>query len=303
MTRVAVCGARLRAAAEVLGCDAVAADPELALVDLDDADAIAAAATIAPAVPRIVVGGSEHLTILRAAGCTAVVAASVEPAAIGPLVASALPPRPRRATRLVVVTGLRGGTGRTMLAAGLAERIARSLSVLVIDATGSGDVGRRLGLAPGTWSDLEGLVDELTTEQLGIVAAQRDSLRIIGGAPVMPSAPLLGAVIREALGLAEVVIVDAPAVHDERTSALRAAADRVLLVAAAEDRVEAWIDERTWPVVTRSRAERIGALAAMRSLPDDPSAVRSAARGASPVGGALGRAYDDLADLLVIDAT
>jgi hypothetical protein len=39
----------------------------------------------------------------------------------------------------------------------------------------------------------------------------------------------------------------------------------------------------------------------MRELPDDPASVRSAMRGPSAVGGALGRAYDDLAELLAID--
>jgi Mrp family chromosome partitioning ATPase len=299
MTRVAVCGPRLDAAAAVLGLEVDHARPELVLLDLDDAGAVAAAAAIDPAVPRIVVGSQERCALLRAAGRGAAIASSPEPADLGPLVASALPAPARRPTRLVVVTGPRGGTGRTMLVAALAERITRRLSVLVIDATGSGDAAARLGLAPPPWTDLEGLVDELTTEQLGIVAAERDGLRILGGAPAMPSAPLLAAVVREAVGLADVVIVDAPSIHDDRGAMLRAAADRVLLLAAAGDQVDAWIDERTWPVVTRSRAERIGAHAALRSLPDDAAA----ARGRAVVGGPLARAYDELADLLVIDAT
>lgn len=299
MTRVAVCGERLHDAARALGFEMDHARPELALVDLDDAAALAAAAAIPHGVPRIVIGRTEYGTLLRAAGCDVAVAPSPEPAVIGPLVASALPAPARRPTRLVVVTGPHGGTGRTMLVAELAERIARRLSVLVIDATGSGDAAHRLGLAPAAWTDLEGLVDELTTEHLGIVAAQRDGLRIVGGAPAMPSPPLLATVVREAVGLADIAIIDAPSIRDDRTAALRAAADRVLLVASADDPIDAWVDQRTWPIVTRSRAEHIGAHAAMRSLPDDPAASREA----PPIGGPLGRAYDELADLLVIDAT
>jgi len=291
MTRAALCGDRLRDAAAVLDLEVVDEGAEVALVDLEDPVAVAAASGIAATVPRIVLAGPQRTLVLRAAGCAAAVAASAEPAAIGPLVSAALPPRPRRATRLVVVTGTRGGTGRTMLVGGIAERMARRLAVLVVDATGSGEAGRRLGLAAGPWADLEGLVDELTTEHLAVVAAQRDTLRVLGGPPAMPSAPLLAAVGREAIGLADVVIVDAPPVHDERTAALRAAADRVLLVATADDRVDPWLDERTWPILTRSHADRIGAHSAMRSLPDDPS------------GRALARAYDDLAELLTVDAT
>lgn len=291
MTRVALCGDRFRDAAAVLGLDVADEGAEIALVDLEDPAAVAVAARIAATVPRVVLCAAEHALVLRAAGCAAAITASAEPAAIGPLVTAALPPRPRRATRLIVVTGTRGGTGRTMLVSAVAERMARRLAVLVVDATGSGDAGRRLGLSPGPWGDLEGLVDELTTEHLAVVAAQRDALRVLGGPAAMPSAPLLAALGREAVGLADAVIVDAPPVHDERTTALRAAADRVLLVATADDPIDPWIDDRTWPILTRSRADRIGTHSAMRSLPDDPS------------GRALARAYDDLAELLIVDAT
>lgn len=303
MTRVAVCGERFSSAVEVLGLEAVNADAELVLVDLDDAGAIARAAAIDARVPRVVLGSPERAALVRAAGAAAALAASAEPAVIGPLVVAALPPPPQRATRLIVVAGPRGGAGRTLLVSGIAERMARRLSVLVIDATGSGDAGRRLGLAPAPWSDLEGLAAELTTDQLGIVAAQRDALRVLGGPATLPSPELLAAVTREAAGLADVVIVDAPSIHDQRTAALRAAADRVLLVAPPEDDLGAWIDERAWPIATRSRGDRVGEHAAIRCLPDDPAAVRAAARGPSAVGGALGRAYDEIAELLIIDAT
>lgn len=306
MTRAAVCGAAFEPAVALLGLEAVDERPEIVLVDLADAEAVARAAAVAADVPRVMVGRPEHERLLRAAGCSLAVRPSAEPNAIGPLIAAALPAPTRARTRLVVVTGPQGGTGRTLLAASLAERLAARLSVLLIDATGSGMAGWWLRLAAGPWSDLEGLVDELTTEHLGIVAAERDRLRVIGGAPLMPSAALLAAVTRESVGLAEVVLVDAPPLSDERARALIDGADRVLVVAAEDPAaigaIDTSLDERRmWLIASRSGAERLGPHPVLRALPDDPAAVRSARRGPSLVGGALGRAYDDLAELLALD--
>ena len=307
MTRVAVCGDRIREAVDVLGLEAVETGPDLVLIDLADASAVERAAAFAAEIPRVAVGDPDHERFLRAAGSPLVVARSAAPSALGPLVSAVLPSRRRTATRLVVVTGARGGIGRTLLAAGLAERIAERLSVLVVDATGSGDAGWWLRLAPGPWSDLEALADELTTEHLAIVAAQRGSLRLIGGTSAMPGAALVRAVARESVGAADVVLVDAPPVFDDRARTLCADADRVLLVALDAPgsvlALEHYVDDRTWVVASRTRAGRIGTHDVMRALPDDPGAVRAAASGPTRVGGALGRAYDDLADLLVIDAT
>jgi hypothetical protein len=306
MTRAVICGTVFEAAVTVLGLEAVGERPEVVLVDLADADAVARAAGMPGDVPRVAVGRPEQERLLRAAGCALAVAPSAEPAAIGPLVRAALPAPSRGRTRLVVVTGSQGGTGRTLLVAGLAERLATRVAVLVVDATGSGMAGWWLRCLPGPWSDLEGLVDELTTEHLGIVAAERDRLRVIGGAPEMPSAALVAAVTRESIGLADIVIVDAPTLFDERARALTDAADRVLLVAAedpaAVGAVGASLDERrTWLIASRSRAERLGPHPVVRALPDDPAAVGSARRGPAPVGGPLGRAYDDLAELLALE--
>jgi hypothetical protein len=165
-----------------------------------------------------------------------------------------------------------------------------------------------LRVAPAPWSDLEGLVDELTSEHLGIVAAERDRLRLIGGAGGMPSAALLAATVRESVGIADVVLIDAAAPFDGRTRDLVAGSDRVLLVATDEPSALAGIehapdDERTWLIASRCRAERLGPRDVFRALPDDPGAIRAAARDRSTVRGALGRAYDDLADLLSIDIT
>lgn len=307
MTRAAVCGAVFAEAVETLALEPVDERPDVVLLDLDDPTAIAAAARIAADVPRVLIGGAGHELLLRAVGCRATaLAASAQPAAIGPLVAAALPPRARRAKRLVVVTGTRGGIGRTLLVAGVALRLAGRASVLVIDATGSGAAAWWLRLAPGPWSDLEGLVDELTAEHLGIVAAERDALRVIGGVSAMPSVGLLVATARAAAGIADLVLVDSPPLFDERTRALTDLADRVLLVATDEAASLAAIagpidEDRTWLIASRCPAELLGANHVLRALPDDPAAVRSAARGPASVGGALGRAYDDLAELIAID--
>ena len=306
MTRVAVRGAVFDEAIEVLGLERVDDRPDVVLVDLGDATAVAGAAEISPDVPRVAIARPEQERLLRAAGRAVAMAPSARPAAIGPLIAAALPRRQRGATRLVVVTGPRGGTGRTLLVTGLSERLSARASVLVLDATGSGSAAWWLRLAPGPWSDLEGLIEELTAEHLGVVAAERERLRVIGGVSPMPSVALLVATARAAVGIADVVIVDAPPLFDERTRTLMASADRVIVVTTDEPAALAAIDgpidgERIWLIASRCRAARLGAPAPFRALPDDPAAVRGAARGPSVVGGALGRAYDELAELLAID--
>lgn len=306
MTRVAVCGSVFDEVIALLGLEPVGERADLVLVDLADDTAVGAAAQIPPDVPRVVVGRPEHDRLLRAAGCSVAIAPAPVPAVIGPLVAAARPPRSRGRTRLVVVTGPRGGTGRTLMVAALADRLSAHASVLVLDATGSGTAAWWLRVAAGPWSDLEGLVDELTAEHLAVVAAERERLRVVGGVSPMPSVPLLLAAARAAVGIAEVVIVDAPALFDERTRALIEVADRVLLVTtddpAAVAATEGSLDgERIWWIASRCRGDRLGTHTAFCALPDDPAAVRAAARGPSVVGGALGRAYDELAEILAID--
>lgn len=305
--RVAVCGGSLAAAAAVLGLEPVDDRPDLVLVDLADSEALARAASIGAEVPRIAVARPEHDALLRALGCTNVgLARSADPAVIGPLVASAAPARTRRPTRVVLVTSVAGGVGRTLLAVNLATRLAARSSVLLIDATGSGAAGWWLRLSPASWADLEGLALELTAEHLAVVAVEHERLRVVGGASAMPSVALVSAAARAAGGLADLVVIDAPSLLDERTRVLRELADRTLLVAhsapASLAALDGAIDERVWLVASRCDADRLGRYDAVRSLPDDPEAVRAAARGPSPAGGALGRAYDDLAELLAIDA-
>ena len=99
--RVALCGgAELASAAEVLGLIAVeAARADIALVDLRDAVALSRAATLAPELPRVVVLGDEQIALASALGVpNRSVASSCEPAVLGPLIASTLPPARRGST-------------------------------------------------------------------------------------------------------------------------------------------------------------------------------------------------------------
>jgi len=56
-------------------------------------------------------------------------------------------------------------------------------------------------------------------------------------------------------------------------------------------------------MASQSRAPRLGARAAFRALPRDEAAVAAALSGRRAAGGALGRAYDELAELIALDAS
>jgi Mrp family chromosome partitioning ATPase len=309
--RVAICGgADLRAAAGTLGlepCDA--GRPDLVLVDLRDEAACVAAAALESGIPRVAVAGDAERALAAALGYDAsAIAASCEPAALGPLVVAALPRRVRRATRVIVVTGARGGVGRTLLAANLARRLASRTAVAAVDATGTGALGWWLQCAPRAWAELEGLADELTAEHLAVVAAESAGARVIGGAPLAPTRALAESTVRAAMSLAELVLVDAPLLADERCRALAAVADRVLVLSYDDPLSTASLDASdapsdSWLLASQSRAARIGDRPAFRGLPRDEAAVSAALSGRRAAGGALGRAYDELAELLALDAS
>jgi len=304
MTRAAICGgADLVAAAGVLGL-VEGADPELVLVDLRSDEAVTRAATIAASTPRVLVATGAIAHLLRAAGAPHV-APSAAPEVLGPQVAQALPRRARDTTRTVIVTAARGGTGRTLLATNLARRLARSVTCWLVDATGTGAAAWWLRVDARPWSDLEPMTPELTTEHLRIVAvAPVPGVRVIGGAGSAPSAPLLAACLRELQH--ELVVVDAALLADECTRALAAAdptrrtivltyPDAASLAALAPHDLGA-----AWLIAAQGRlADRT----AFRSLPRDDDAVAAALSARGPVGGRLGRAYDELAELIAIDAT
>ncbi len=309
--RAAICGGDdLRAAAAVLGLEPCGAGrPDLVLVDLRDASACAAAAALESTIPRVAVASETERALAAALGYDASsIAATCEPAALGPLVVAALPRTLRRATRVVVVTGIRGGVGRTLLVANLARRLAPQLSVAAVDATGTGALGWWLECAPRAWTELEGLTDELTAEHLAVVAAESLGLRVIGGAPVAPTRALAESTVRAAASLAELVLADAPVLSDERARALAALAERVLVLSYDDPLSLATLDacevpSDAWLMASQSRTARIGDRAAFRALPRDEAAVSAALSGRRGVGGALGRAYDQLAELIALDAS
>ena len=305
MTRAAICGGPdLVAAAEALGLVA-APEPDVVLVDTRREDAIARAAEYAPSIPRVAVASGATAALLRAAG-VAHVAAGTAAEVVGPQVAAALPARAREATRRVLITSARGGVGRTLLATNLALRLGRAAPVWLLDATGTGTAGWWLRAEARPWSELEPMAPELSIEHLRVVAtAVAPGVQVVGGPGSAPSWPLLAACLR-ALDR-ELAIVDAAPLADERTRALRersTSAHRTLVLTypdaaslaalAAHDLADAWL--------VASQGALPGG-AAFRSLPRDDDAVARALSERAGVRGRLGRAYDDLAEILAIDAT
>ena len=198
--------------------------------------------------------------------------------------------------------------GRSLLAANLARRLASRIGVAAIDATGTGALGWWLQCAPRPWTELEGLTDELTAEHLAVVATESAGVRVIGGAPVAPTRALAESAVRAAASLAELVIVDAPVLADERGRALAALADRVLVLSYDDALSLATLDASeipggAWLIASQSRTARVGERAAFRALPRDEAAVGAALSGRRAAGGALGRAYDELAELIALDAS
>jgi len=310
--RIQLCGgADLLSAAQALGL-VIANDgkADLALIDLRDAGSVSTAAELSCSLPRVVVLDPTQLGLAKALGVPdRSMTTSSEPAALGPLIAAAVPAERRLATRSVLVTAARGGVGRSLLTANLARRIASSRSVLVLDLTGTGGVAWWLGVDGTTWDDLEVLAQELSGEHLAVVAAEAaPGLRVAGGPPHAPSPRLAVAAARASLDIAEMVLLDAPTLADERVDATEGVADRVLVL-SYEDPMSiatlsgAVVPERAWVLASQSAAASLGSRDVFRSLPRDEIAVAAAAEKRGPVGGRLGRAYDELAELLLIDAS
>ena len=305
MTRVAICGGdELRAACEVLGLEPATSAPRLVLVDLRVPGAAVAAASFAADIPRILVATSEQATWLRSLGGDLTsIASSADAAAIGPLVARCLPQPVRQRTRIVTVSAARGGAGRTLCAANLARRLAEHGTVLALDATGSGALGWWLGVEARPWSELETLAGELRAEHLELVATPvTPRLSVLGGPPLVPSPAMLGMTIAAARELADLVIVDAPVLADERARVAVARSDRVLVLGYADPAshaalVAADVPASSWLIGAQGPIE-----GAFRDLPRDEGPIADALSERGAVGGALGRAYDDLAEILAIDA-
>jgi hypothetical protein len=309
--RIAVFGGTdLRASVVALGLEPVTDDPDIALIDARDRDAVGSAAAVPAHVPRVVVVFDTDRLLIAALGIDpSRVVTSVEPAALGPILMRARPQRPRAATRVVVATGVRGGVGRSLLAANLALRIATRVRVCVVDGTGQGAASWWLRCSPRPWTEFEGLVDELTADHLAVMAEETSSgMRVIGGTSVVPTPALLSATIRAAMGLADLVVVDAPLRNDPLARAAAALADRVFVLAYDDPWSKLMLDadppsDDEWLIASQMKTAAVHERRAFRALPRDESAVASAVASRGAAKGALGKAYDELADLLVIDAT
>lgn len=305
MTRVAICGGdELRSACAVLELEA-SATPRLVLVDLRCPGAAREAAAFPADVPRVLIASAEQRACLGALGADGIaVVESADPAAIGPLIERLLPRPARDRTRVVTFTAARGGVGRTLGAANVARRLAGSCSVMAIDATGTGALGWWLGVAPRPWAELEVLSGELRAEHVELVATTVTArLSVVGGAPGAPTLGTLEATVAAARTLADIVVIDAPLLADERGRACAALGDRVLVLsygdaASLATLTTAELPESSWIVGSQGPVTE-----AFRVLPRDERAVGEMLERRGPVAGALGRAYDELADLLAIDAT
>ena len=309
MTAVAICGGgELRTACEVLGLEDTGSRPRLVLVDLRVANAAREAAAFEAQIPRVVIGTSDQTGLLAALGDDRVlVARSTDPAVLGPLVARALPRAARDRTRVITVTAARGGTGRTLCAANLARRLAGDHTVMAIDATGTGALGWWLAVDPRPWADLEALAGELRAEHVELVATPAaPRLAVVGGAPTLPSSDVLAMTIAAAREQSDLVLIDAPALPDDRARTAVARSDRVLVLSYADaasraSLASADVPAGAWIIGSQCQSEPIAD--AFRVLPRDDRAIADALGTQGRAGGALGRAYDDLAELLAIDAT
>ena len=308
---VACGGPELHAAMGALGIEIAEPDKaSVAVVDLRDAEFVSAAAGLPRGLPRILVTAEGHRPLIDALGFPlSAIAPSCEPAILGPLIAAVLPAVRRPATRSIAITSVRGGAGRTLLAANLARRLARQRPTLAIDLTGSGDLAWWLGAHPSSWRELEGMSEELNVDHLALLAVQAaPGLRLAGGPPAAPSGPLGLAVLRAGLELAELVVVDTANLAEPRTQIIVERVDRVLVLSYADPVSIASLDAidlppDAWLIGSQGGSLALGGREIFRVLPRDEDAVIAAASGPRAASGALGAAYDDLAGLIAIDAS
>lgn len=308
MIPAALCGgAELAEAAAVLGLRE-ADRPEIVLLDARSDEAVARAAALPLDIPRVVVAEGPSALLLRSAGLAHVVSGTA-PEQIGPALARALPRMERNTTRLVVVTAARGGVGRTLLATQLARRLSTRSPTWLVDATGTGAAAWWLRAEVGGWKDLEPMAGELTADHLRVVAAQpTQGLRVIGGAGTAPSFALLARCVERLRATEELVIVDGPLLSDEGSRALVSADDqrvRTLVVSygdpASLAALEPYDLEGAWLIA--SQCGSLDGHPVFRAMPRDEGAVAAASAARALIGGRLGRAYADLAELLALDAT
>jgi Mrp family chromosome partitioning ATPase len=305
MIRVAICGGdELRSTCAALGLQESSA-PRLVLVDLRHPGAAEQAASYAPALPRILIGAAEQAACFAALGATeSRLTMSADPRSIGPLIAELIPRPVRERTRVVTLTAARGGVGRTLCTANLARRLTEAGSVLALDATGTGALSWWLGVEARPWSELEVLAAELRVEHVELVATPvAPRLTLVGGAPTAPSLEALIATIVVARTIADLVLVDAPLLADPRAQAAVTRSDRVLVLSYADPASTAALATAELPSSVWLIGSQSPVTGAFRVMPRDERAVGDVLERRGRASGALGRAYDELAELLGIDAS
>ena len=292
-------------ALRTLGHEAVD-DGDIVVVELDHQQARARAAVIDARVPRIIVAPIEQHALLLAAGANpTLLVTRADAALIGPLIA-ALHTKPARSpTRVVIVTGTRGGIGRTLLAVNLSRRLARRCRVALLDATGGGAAGWWLNAEAASWTDLEGLAAELSADHMPVIARETAAgVFLVGGGDRAPSDALAVAAVRASRAVYELVIIDAPPTFASTTHAIEPLADRVLVLTdglASSVALLGAVTDGSWIIASGSRSARFAGHDVTAALPRDDVAVMTALTRRSQVGGRLGRAYDEFSDLLLTD--
>jgi hypothetical protein len=178
---------------------------------------------------------------------------------------------------------------------------------MAIDATGTGALGWWLAVEPRPWADLEALAGELRAEHVELVATPAGPrLAVVGGAPALPSADVLAMTIAAARERADLLLIDAPALPDDRAHTAATRSDRVLVLSYADAASRAALASADVPAgawLIGSQCQADPPVDAFRVLPRDERAIADALATQGRAGGALGRAYDELAELLAIDAT
>ena len=305
MIRVAICGGdELRSTCAALGLQESSA-PHVVLADLRYPGAAEQAGSYPPTVPRILIGAPEQTACFAALGKTDDrFTASADPWSIGPLLVALVPDPVHERTRVVTLTAARGGVGRTLCAANLARRLTHAGSVIALDATGTGGLGWWLGAEARSWSELEVLAAELRVEQVELVAtAVAPRLTLLGGAPTAPSLEALSATIGVARTLADLVLIDAPLLADPRAQVAVARSDRVLVLSYADPASAAVLATAERPPSAWLIGSQAPVTGGFRFLPRDERSIGDALERRGSVSGPLGRAYDELAELLTIDAS
>jgi len=108
--------------------------------------------------------------------------------------------------------------------------------------------------------------------------------------------------------LSEIVLLDAPTLADERTRRLTGAVDRVIVM-SYDDPISvaalaaADVPDEAWLIASQSVSASLSGRDVFRSLPRAEGAIAAATSRPSALGGAIGKAYDELAEIIAIDAT